>query len=147
MADASDPLLLNFATRLRDRQLYKCFDVRRFVAHAVDPMSEQSADKIDVVDLCCKRINQKLTQWEGGKTAVVPRLLTDEAARSPYKTSGESIGPLDRINVRTEGGALVDLKQRSKVVAALTDYKLYRVYYSHDDTEAREHISKATRRR
>lgn len=68
---------------------------------------------------------KKKTKKAGG----IPKILTDKASRSPYKTGDGSRGPVERINIRTEGGDLIDLKQRSKVVAALRDFKLARAYF------------------
>jgi len=69
-----------------------------------------------------------------------PRALIDQQSRSPYKRITETKGPLDQINIRTDGGFLVDLAQRSKVVAELQTYKLLRIYHDSDDTEAKDKI-------
>jgi len=68
------------------------------------------------------------------------RILIDKEERSPYKSVNESKGPLDRINVRTNAGAPIDLKERSSVVAALKTYKLFRAYADRADTEAQDAI-------
>ena len=62
--------------------------------------------------------------------------MTKSALRT--SPSVKSRGPLDRINIRTAGGDLVDLKERSAVVAALKTYKLFRAYVDRDDQEARQ---------
>ena len=72
-------------------------------------------------------------------------MLIDQDVRSPYKSIDRSKGPLDRINVRTDGGTLVDLKERSSVVAALKDYKLFRAYADRTDTEATTAIDRFIR--
>jgi len=68
--------------------------------------------------------------------------LIDLDKRSPYKSGGESVGPLDRINIRTDGGMLVDLEQRSSVVAALNTFQLFRAYFDPDDGAARSDIER-----
>lgn len=50
-------------------------------------------------------------------------------------------GPLDQINIRTDGGHLMDLAKRSKVVAELETYKLFRIYHSDGDDEAKDKIN------
>ncbi|GCA51862.1 hypothetical protein KGO5_04321 [Sinorhizobium sp. KGO-5] len=80
----------------------------------------------------------KLIEWTERNFKDRPRILVDNDERSPYKSVNESKGPLDRINIRTEGGALVDLKERSSVVAALKAYKLFRAYSDRSDTEAQD---------
>jgi HD superfamily phosphohydrolase len=138
MSDAPDPLVAEFSTRLRDRKLYKCYDMRAEVAHALDPKSKNSDEVIVEIDKRCAAINAKLTEWNSTKSSDRPRVLIDLDERSPYKSIGESKGPLDRINIRTAGGVLVDLKERSSAVAALKTYKLFRVYFDRTDTQARD---------
>lgn len=45
--------------------------------------------------------------------------------------------------VRTDGHKLVDLKERSSVVSALQDFKLFRVYVDGKDTSAQVVIERA----
>ena len=61
--------------------------------------------------------------------------------RSPYRRLTEDTkGPLNQINIRTEGDHLVDLAKRSKVVAELETYKAFRIYHADGDDEARKAI-------
>ena len=85
---------------------------------------------------------RKNKDWSFQNTGEVPRVLIDEAERSPYKSVEETKGPLDRINIRTTGGDLVDLKEQSSVVAALKLFKLFRVYVNDKDDAAREAVDK-----
>jgi len=140
MVDASDPLVADFSKRLRDRNLYKCEDIRIEVAHELDPKSENSDEIIGKIDRKCVAINEKLAEWANDNNKGRPRILIDNEKRSPYKSFGESKGPLDRINVRTDGDNLVDLKERSSVVAALKSFKLFRAYVEESDSEAKEAI-------
>jgi HD superfamily phosphohydrolase len=125
MSDATDPLIAEFETRLRDRKLYKCHDIRTRVAHVLDPKSTNTDEIIETIDKCCAGISSKLTEWVTSNGDGRARILIDHDERSPYKPVGQSKGPLDRINIRTDGGTLVDLKERSSVVAALKTYKLF----------------------
>lgn len=145
MAEAKDPLISEFAIRLRDRKLYKCVDIRLEVAHAFDPKAENGDHVIENIDRCCAAINEKLTEWAAQNSQIRPRILIDDEKRSPYKPVSQSKGPLDRINIRTSGGALVDLAERSSVVAALKPFKLYRAYIDKDDQEANRVIEQTTR--
>jgi hypothetical protein len=144
MCEAEDELISALSKRLRDRKLFKCVDVRTRVAHAIDPKGQNSDDEIEKVDKCCAAINQRLEDWSVTHGHNVPRVLVDSAERSPYKPLDKSKGPLDRINILTDGGALVDLKERSSVVSALKSYKLFRVYSDEFDTEARQAIESIT---
>lgn len=82
----------------------------------------------------------ELAKWTNASVSGRPRVLIDVAARSPYKSGRESVGPLDRINSRTEDKELVDLKERSGVVAALKTFSLLRVYADGGDHKAHEAI-------
>lgn len=145
MREAEDDCVSNIATRLGGRGLYKCLDIRAQVAHAFDPDSAGSREALDDIDSCCAGINEKLTEWADAHAAAIPRLLIDEAERSPYKDAAGSGGPAERINVRTDGGHLVDLKQRSRVVASLEKFVLFRAYIDEGDDEARKAVETVIR--
>lgn len=136
MADAEDPLVSEFAIRLRDRRLYKCVDVRSRVSHEFDPEGTGDMEPMAKVETCCAKVREKLTEWSQINSGDKQRLLIDEAKRPPYKDAVGSKGPTERINVRTDGGSLVDLKKRSRVVASLSDFMLFRAYHDRDDAEA-----------
>jgi hypothetical protein len=138
MVDASDECLANLARRLRDRDLYKCIDVRVCIAHAKGD-GEASSDE---ADRACADIQAKLSEWSASNTSHAPRILIDQERRSPYKRITETQGPLDQINIRTDGDYLVDLAKRSKVVAELETYKLFRIYHDGGDEEAKTAINK-----
>jgi hypothetical protein len=140
MTDATDLLVREFAARLRDRNLYKCNDIRTRVAHVLDAKSSNTDDVIEMIDKCCAGIGSKLTAWATDNSNSRSRILIDVDDRSPYKPVGQSKGPLDRINIRTDGGTLVDLKERSSVVAALKTYKLFRAYADRTDTSAQDAV-------
>ena len=150
MSDASDPVLSSFSTRLRDRKLLRCFDIRTVVAHQLDPKSINSDELIAEIDACCAKIENRLKEWAEERNRPKsddsirppPSILVDSDKRSPYKPVNESKGPLDRINIRTEGSTLVDLKERSSVVAALKTFKLSRAYADREDPTALDFIDK-----
>jgi uncharacterized protein len=142
MEEATDGLLRNFSTRIRDRKLYKCHDVRIKVAHAIDPRGENSDELNQRIDKCCASIKVDLNSWSTKKAGDCPRILVDDTVRSPYGPSGESKGPLDRINVKTASGTLCDLSERSSVVASLKTYKIVRAYVAGDDSEALKAVDK-----
>lgn len=145
MSEATDRVVSEFSTRLRDRKLFKCHDIRTQIAHVLDPASENGDEKIDRIDRCCAGVEAKLTEWAAENGGGFPRVLIDHDVRSPYKSVNESKGPLDRINILTDGGRLVDLKERSSVVAALKAFKLFRAYTDGSDVAAREAIERVVR--
>lgn len=138
MAESSDRLVSDFASRLRDRRLYKCVDVRSRLGHLVG----EDAGAVPRVDAICARVNGRLTEWLADREDDLPRILIDEATREPYKRFQESKGPLNQIRIRTAGGNLVDLGERSPVVAAIEPFRLFRTYFADADDEARSLIEK-----
>jgi hypothetical protein len=96
----------------------------------------------DKVDRACAAIGEKLTEWTIEHPREEHRILVDQAVRHPYSRLQESKGPLNQIMIRTEADELVDLGERSKVVKAIEPFRLFRVYHSTDDQEARDLISR-----
>lgn len=142
MADAEDVCVSTLARRLRDRKLYKCLDVRAKIARDRsdgDAVSE-TADKV------CEDIKAEITKcldgWSEKKPDAAPRILVDEAERSPYKEMypEDPKAPLNQVNIRTEGGRLEDLSKRSEVVAKLGTYKSFRVYHAEDDEDTKRKL-------
>jgi uncharacterized protein len=137
MAEADDETVADLALRLRDRRLYKCVDVRAWIAREKGDDAANSAK----TDKQCAAIEEKLYQWSGEKSTHSARILIDAQTRSPYKRLTESKkGPLNQINIQTLGGHLVDLAKRSKVVGELEIYKMCRAYHAKEDGEAKEAI-------
>ena len=57
-------------------------------------------------------IGKYLDEWSAKYPDAAPRILFDEVARSPYNALTEDAkGPLNQINIRTEGDHLVDLSR------------------------------------
>ncbi|MXX91499.1 MAG: HD domain-containing protein [Boseongicola sp. SB0677_bin_26] len=142
LREAEDPLIKTFAERLQDRKLFKCIDIRAMVHHKIDPKNDGLSSLIQEVNTCCAKVLLELgnlKEQERGKDDI-PIILTDQENRSPYKTVSESHGPLEQINVRTEGGSLIDLEQRSEVVAGLREFKLTRAYFDREIPEIESKI-------
>lgn len=135
LRDAPDPLLSEFSARLLDRKLFKCFDIRAKVAHQCDPHNVGDQQDIEKIEKCCASVVVKLQEWQDNQKGDRPRVITDVAERKPYKPGGGSSGPTEQINVRTDGGELIDLMQRSEIVKSLSVYRLTRAYYDDSDQE------------
>jgi HD superfamily phosphohydrolase len=143
MADSNDKWINDFARRMRDRKLYKCIDVRAKIAHDKGDSSALSSEADTVCAAIADEVGMCLDEWSAELPDAPPRILLDEVQRSPYKKLTEdSKGPLNQINIRTEGDHLVDLSKRSNVVAELKTYKAFRVYHADGDDEAKSKINK-----
>ncbi|PCJ85711.1 MAG: hypothetical protein COA52_15910 [Hyphomicrobiales bacterium] len=141
LQDADDKLLSKFSSRLLNRKLLKCFDIRTTVEHEVDPHNEGGPENVEKIEKRCASAILKLQAWQSQQTDVIPRIITDVAERTPYKIGGGSNGPLEQINVRTEGGELIELSQRSEIVKSLSVFFLNRVYYDSADDDALKTIT------
>ena len=141
LRESEDRLISSFAERLQDRKLFKCIDVRALVHHGIDPENTGEKKHVEQIDKCCAKVLDKLSGLKEEKAANgIPTILTDKESRSPYKTGGRARGPVERINVQTKGGALIDLKQSSDVVAALREFKLTRAYFDSEYPEVKKAI-------
>jgi uncharacterized protein len=148
MADATDNTVSKLAVRLRDRQLYKCIDVRTRLAEQFgeeatgtkEGSDERSEELTGRVDLACASINEKVRQWLSKEASETPRMLIDQAIREPYKRFQESKGPLNQIRIKTDGDLLVDLGERSRIVRAIKPFRVLRLYYAETDDQAQRFI-------
>lgn len=142
MIESDDEWISSFAERLRDRKLYKCIDVRAKIAHEKDDVAASSPEADTVCAGIRDEIGKCLDEWAAKDADAPPRMLIDEVERSPYKALTEDVkGPLNQINIRTEGDHLIDLSKRSSVVAALKTYKALRIYHADGDDEAKQKIT------
>lgn len=138
LTEADDETVKDLSRRLRDRRLYKCIDVRERMSIELGDGAEE-----EIVEQACQKVDTRIAERLALKADVVPRIISDRAEREPYKRFQESKGPLNQILIRTGrpgGGELIDLVKRSKVVAAIKTYKLYRVYVS--DTDSAQFVEK-----
>ncbi|MFV1446267.1 MULTISPECIES: HD domain-containing protein [unclassified Phaeobacter] len=142
LREAEDPVLSKFSDRLLNRKLFKCYDIRSEIAHKCDPHNRRDPQDVEKIERCCASVNVKLQSLEKQQGDIVPRIITDTAERKPYKPGGGNNGQTEQINVRTDGGELIDICQRSELVQSLSVYKLNRAYYDGADSEARDVITK-----
>lgn len=132
LATAKDKYVAEFATRLRDRMLFKAIDVRARLEICFD------GDE-DRIDHALNRITSEISARNEAKFADGPRILFDRAERSPYKTL-ESGGPLNQIHIRQADDALVDIRDISDVVRSIKSFKLYRAYVARDDCDSQKFV-------
>jgi HD superfamily phosphohydrolase len=138
MADARDALISDFASRLRDRQLYKCIDVLARLGHGLgaDDNGTSALERVRA------SIKKQTAEWLSGQADASHRILVDEGVREAYKTFQESKGPLNQIRIKTAAGSLVDLGEVSKIVKAIEPFRFFRLYHAEGDREAIEFIER-----
>lgn len=140
LCEADDPVLSQFSDRLLNRKLFKCYDIRAEITHKCAPHSSMDAQNIEKIEKCCASVVVKLQEWQKNQEGAVPRIITDVAERKPYKPGGGSNGQTEQINVRTDGGELIDIIQRSEIVKSLSIFRLTRAYYDESDADAKKVI-------
>ncbi len=147
MASAKDIIISEFAGRLRDRRLYKSFDVHAELKRKLSEIDGKSLKgraalmRQGRIEQSYVDINEKVTEWMSDNKRGIPRILSDKATREPYKDFQESKGPLNQIRIRTnETKNLVDLGERSKLVAAIEPFNLFRLYFDSSDEDALKFI-------
>lgn len=130
MSTASNPLIQEFSTRLRHRNLFKAVDLDHLIRQRLPE------DKIRAEQLYIRRREntlKRLEDWMLDKNGC--RILLDKAERKPYKKIDDE-GPMNQIWIR-DGSRLVDLREKSAAVASIDPFRLFRAYVRHDDDEAR----------
>ena len=165
MADAKDPLISEFSKRLRDRQLFKCTDVReilnqklRRTGKAKSNRSKNSKasskrnrkaeqwtaateekQRIDELDRVCNVVETRLIEFQRKNGQEIPTILIDKAERSIYKLFEESKGPLNQIMLRPGTGVdkPIDVASTSQVIRAIAPFKALRVYMTEGEETAK----------
>ena len=117
MARAEDQVIAGLASRLRDRRLYKCLDVGVLAQGA-------GGDSLQRFRRCLKDQASNLGLEEG------TTLFSDEAKITAYGVySFDEPGALQKVLIgEKEGDKKEDIAVRSKVVAAISEERLFRVY-------------------
>lgn len=130
LADASDPLISEFATRIRDRKLFKCFDIREQARNRISgSVDVKEAEKM--ISRISIRVVEKVELWRKSNTGV--HILYDKASRPPYKRFDESKGPLNQIMVRT-GSGMSDLGEFSPIVNSIPTFEVSRYYFDKEQS-------------
>lgn len=130
LEESSDKLLSNFSQRLRERRLFKCIEFDRTL-HAPEASDRELV-------FIFERLKERVMDWLRGNCGNgLPRILIDDAARSPYKTFDEEKGLLNQIIIQDNNGNIVDLATKSNVVSGMRTYSFLRFYLEPSDNEAR----------
>lgn len=126
MSSATDGTVAELSSRLLNRNLYKAVDVTARLAQRGGDAS---------VARFRARLADLRTQGQIGTFD----LLEDQATRNPYKRRGyDSPEALSKVLIRrVDGTGYEDLADRSKVVAALREESVFRVYARNDQLRQR----------
>lgn len=144
LRESNDPVINCLAGRLLDRKLFKCIDIRTRIQHGINPDNLPDPELSDGIDNCCENVFSKLEDVRKRKTGQdrIPAVLLDKASRSAYNTEIGSRGPIERINIRTDGGCPMDLGQRSRVVQSIGEFKVTRAYFDPSESDIEKIILK-----
>ena len=144
MADAKDLLVRSCATRLRERRLPKCIDIRQIIDEhvAIDIETERRHARIA---RACKEIIELVQEVAETRTPDQPQIFVDEDRRTPYKKIQGSESPLNQILIRHGECRFEDMARLSPVVESAETFVVCRAYYEADDTEGRSVIENIIR--
>ncbi len=117
MSGAQDDVVAELSSRLLNRKLYKAIDVTAQLAQRGGDASVAQF-RARLAEL---RVHDQIGPFD---------LLEDQATRNPYKRRGyDSPEALSKVLIRrVDGTGYEDLADRSKVVAALREETVFRVY-------------------
>ena len=147
LIEATDERIRDCATRLRDRHLPKCIDVRHQLVSGIGlegvtkPKEKNELKKR--LERLMVSIESKLDRWANKNSPGSPRILTDREVRDPYKRFEESKGPLNQIHIRLSGNNIRDVASCSSVIAAIESFEFFRAYT--DDEEATKVVKEIIR--
>ena len=129
MIDAKDLVIADYSKRLRDRKLFKCYDVIPMITSRLsdDVSHGKHSEGIAVV------LKKRLEDWIANNKKHSPHILLDFAKREPYKRFQDSKGPLNQILLNKGNGKLVDVATLSSVVAGIAPFVSLRVYARRED--------------
>jgi hypothetical protein len=146
MTEAHDPQIHECAQCLRDRRFPKSIDIRHKLLAAVGldkgVTSIERDERKRRLDRLIASIEKRLQMWAAKKSQGIPRILTDRAARDPYKRLQESKGPLNQIHIRLPDNLIHDVAECSPVIAAIETFELFRAYVDGNDTDAKDAVDK-----
>jgi len=142
LVEGKDIIISDLAQRLRDRRLYRCFDVRTLVSQMLSTAGTDDAEALSA-QLSAKVVD-RLQSWLLDNPTESHKLLIDKASRNPYKELQEAEGPLNQIRIREPlQNQLVDLRTRSAVIRAIKPLELWRIYIPRDDQHMHKVVDKA----
>ncbi|SMH29501.1 HD domain-containing protein [Azospirillum agricola] len=139
LVEADDPVIRDCATRLRDRKLPKCIDIRSRLVAAVASDTPHAIDRDTSkkrIDRLTELIKLRLQAWSEANSSASPRILMDYATRSPYKPFRQTTGPLNQILIRTADDKIRDMAECSSIVSGIETFELFRAYVDEPDKEA-----------
>src|SRR5262249_26286251 len=141
LCESTDPLVRDFARRLRSRDLFKAIDLRPLLMHGIadDSSPENEHHYLRRQEELTNLVAEWLTPPERRG-----RILLDTVTRQPYKPIEEE-GPMNQIWIR-EGDQLFDLKDRSPALAATKIYRAFRAYVAKGDDAARSFVTETASR-
>ena len=144
MSEAKDEQIRKWAVSLRERQLPKCIDIRRFVEH-LDPLTPEMTlserhEREARVRLACKSIVSKINDLIRERKGKNSAILLDEARRTPYKRYQDSRTQLNQILIKQGDEQIEDMATLSPVVSSASAFEICRAYYFEDDESGRSMV-------
>lgn len=136
LVEARDTTLKLLASRLQNRRLPRCFDIRVRVEEAFPPpgREEPMARKARLarINLVCGNVLSALEEQQEEIAIGERPVITDEYERSPYRVFDTSRTPMNQVHIKV-GEQVLDMATVSSVVAGAEPFNLCRAYVFRDD--------------
>jgi uncharacterized protein len=143
LVDAADQTLARLATRVRDRKLPSCIDIRLRVEEALPPPhgEEPTARKARLgrIKLICENVLSALEERQAEISLGERMVLVDKYERSPYKRFDSARTPMNQIHIR-HGDEVRDVAELSAVVAGAEPFEICRAYDFSGDSTGRDMV-------
>jgi HD superfamily phosphohydrolase len=136
MALSDDEVLRHLAIHLKDRKRLKCIDVREEFERSLG--WQATTDNSSAIDRSCAKIELHAENWVKSRADTIPALFLDHGVRPPYRQLDETKGPLNQIRIkvgREKDAPNIDIRDRSRIIAAIQPFKFNRIYVAHDESE------------
>ena len=142
LLDSKDSIVADLASRLKDRQLPKAFDIREkveeyFFSDKFEGLTKEKREQLidDSLDSFKVQMQNYIKERDFNE-----RIWFDSGSRVAYKSIGEEPGKLDKIQV-LKNGKVLGIEELSKVVEVAGMYKFERVYLRREDAEILNYLN------
>jgi uncharacterized protein len=143
LVDAADSAIQKLASRLRERRLLKCIDIREQLVSELGIVPKVPEDvrarRLKKLERIALGIEERLVEWSEENSKDEPRIVIDRASRDCYKKFQDSKGPLNQIRIRI-GNEVLDMAESSRVVGDVESFELFRAYTDDMDEDAKEMV-------
>jgi uncharacterized protein len=132
LVESKIKLISDFSRRLQTRNFFKAIDLNSSILNGI--IEDGVVNEGEYIKRQ-RGVTIMLDEWKSRSSENAGRILIDKTDRKPYKTI-EDEGPMNQIWIR-EGSNLIDLREKSSAVRAISTFRIFKAYVAEDDREAK----------